>query len=99
MTSVGQPIAALIAADQATAQRAAKLVKVDYRELPPVVTIEEAIAADSYHHPPLVIKKGDAEAALKDSEHVIEGTARNGAQEHFYLETNAILTVPNREKV
>ena len=40
VTCQGHIIGAIVADDQATAQRAAKLVKVEYRELEPILTIE-----------------------------------------------------------
>ena len=97
--AVGQPIAAIAARDQDTAQRAAKLVKVNYRELPAIVTIEEAIEAASFYPTNIPeIRHGNASEALKSSHHVISGSIRSGAQEHFYLETNAVVAVPNKEK-
>ena len=96
---MGQPIGAIAARDQDTAQRAAKLVKVEYRELPAIVTIEEAIEAASFYPTTIPeIRHGNASEALKSSQHVISGSTRSGAQEHFYLETNAVIAVPNKEK-
>ena len=37
------------------------------------------------------------EAALGEAEHVLEGEARVGGQDHFYLETQACLVVPKGE--
>ena len=94
-----QVIAAVVAKDQDSAQRAARAVRVEYRDLPAVVTIEEAVAAGSFHEwPNNVIVKGDAERAFSEEcDHVIEGEMRTGAQEHFYLETQASLAVPAGE--
>ena len=95
---VGQTIAAVIARDQVTAQKAAKLVKVVYEELPAIITIEEAIEANSYHQwDGTMIKRGNPIEAMKGCDHVLEGTMRTGAQEHFYLETNACIAVPTNE--
>lgn len=43
---MGQVIGAVLAESAAIAEKAAKLVTVRYEELPPVMTIEDAIAAD-----------------------------------------------------
>ena len=40
----GQPVAAVAAADRATAEAAAAKIRVDYEELPAVIEIDEAIA-------------------------------------------------------
>ena len=46
----GQVVGAVVAEDRDTAQRAARLVKVEYRDLPTIITMEQAIAAKSFHH-------------------------------------------------
>ncbi|XP_027209904.2 xanthine dehydrogenase/oxidase isoform X1 [Penaeus vannamei] len=97
VTCVGQVIGLVVGKDQATAQRAAKLVKVQYQELSPkIITIQDAIREKSWWGP-WNIKKGDVEAALASSSNVLEGELHMGGQEHFYLETNAHLAVPKLE--
>ena len=44
---VGQPVAAVAATDIDTARKAARLIEVEYAELPEVMTIDDAIAADA----------------------------------------------------
>ncbi len=46
---VGEQVAAVIARDEATAYRAAKLVKVNYKVLKPILKVEEAIGTDPEH--------------------------------------------------
>ncbi len=41
---VGDPVAAIVAVDEATAFRAAQAIVVDYEPLPPLMTIEDALA-------------------------------------------------------
>lgn len=96
---MGQLIGGVLAANQAIAQRAARLVKVEYKDLAAIITIEEAIAENSYFGTTTSIKKGDADATFNSCDHIIMGTTRNGAQEHFYMETMAFVAVPNNEKV
>jgi CO/xanthine dehydrogenase Mo-binding subunit len=40
----GEPVAAVAAVDEATAEEALDLIEVDYEPLPPVITLEEALA-------------------------------------------------------
>ncbi|XP_011310367.1 xanthine dehydrogenase [Fopius arisanus] len=96
VTSQGQILGAIIAADQATAQKAARLVKIDYENLEPIiVSIEDAIDAKSFvQGTPKGIKDGDIDAAFAESDHILEGEVRMGGQEHFYLETHATLAIP-----
>lgn len=94
VTSQGQIIAALVADNQAIAQRAARLVKVEYEDLSPIiVSIEDAIKHQSYFAEPKIMQRGDPEVAFAESDFVIEGEARMGGQEHFYLETHAALVI------
>uniref|UniRef100_A0A336MDC5 Xanthine dehydrogenase n=1 Tax=Culicoides sonorensis TaxID=179676 RepID=A0A336MDC5_CULSO len=96
VTSVGQTIGVIVADTQTHAQRAAKLVKVTYEDLSPIiVTIEDAIKYKSFHtEKPRVISKGDLEQAFCAADHIYDGEVRMGGQEHFYLETQASLAVP-----
>lgn len=95
--TAGQPIAMILATSALKAQEAARAVKIEYEELPAVLTIEEAIEKDSFHNLYREIRKGDTEEAFKSCDYVFTGTARMGGQEHFYLETNACLVVPTPE--
>lgn len=95
--TAGQPIAMIFATSAVRAREAARAVKVEYEELPAVLTIEEAIEQESFHKLYREIKKGDTEEAFKKCDYVFTGTVRMGGQEHFYLETNACLVLPKGE--
>ncbi|XP_078117513.1 xanthine dehydrogenase/oxidase-like [Sander vitreus] len=97
VTCVGHIIGAVVADTQLAAQRAAKAVRVQYQDLPHIVTIQEAIAAQSFYQPIRTIKSGDLEAGFKQADHILEGEMHIGGQEHFYLETNVTLAVPRGE--
>jgi xanthine dehydrogenase large subunit len=91
---VGQPIALVLAETLDLARRAAAEIKIAYEPLPPILTIEEAIAAKSFLADPHTIERGDVDGALAQAPLVLEGEMHNGAQEHFYLETQCSLVVP-----
>ncbi|KAL6240662.1 hypothetical protein RBB50_012372 [Rhinocladiella similis] len=100
--SHGQVIGLVYAATALQAQKAARLVKVVYEELPPILTIDEAIEAKSFFDHPRELKKGLAiedamDKAFAGCDRVFEGTVRMGGQEHFYLETNASMVIPHIE--
>ncbi|XP_064622273.1 xanthine dehydrogenase/oxidase-like [Lineus longissimus] len=97
VTSEGVMIGAIVAEDSLTAKKAAKLVKVNYEELKPIISIEEAMAENPNKKPDLQINVGDLEAGFKSADHVLEGEFETGAQEHFYMETNAGIAVPSGE--
>lgn len=94
VTCVGHVIGAVVAQTQAEAQRAAKSVKIQYQELPAIITIQDAIAAQSFYEPIRTLQRGDLEAGFQQSDHILEGELHVGGQEHFYLETNATIAVP-----
>ena len=64
------------------------------RPVPPVLSIDQAIAAGEFLGPTRRIVRGEVEPALARAAHVIEGSFRTGGQEHFYLEPQAALAVP-----
>jgi CO/xanthine dehydrogenase Mo-binding subunit len=93
---LGEPVALVAATSQQAAEEAAELVSVGYEELPGVFDVESALAAGA----PLVheagntlvtweIHRGDAAAALADSEIVVQGEYRTQHVEHAYLEPEA----------
>lgn len=73
------------------------LDQVTYDPLKPVMSCEEAIAAESYHPQyDRTIIKGDVDAvfASADIAGIVEGVARIGGQEHLYLEPHCNIVVP-----
>ncbi|KAB8216508.1 Molybdopterin-binding domain of aldehyde dehydrogenase-domain-containing protein [Aspergillus novoparasiticus] len=97
VTTAGQPIGMILAKSAKTAEEAARAVKIEYEELPAILTIEEAIEAESFFAHNHYIKNGDTEAAFRHADHVITGVSRMGGQEHFYLETQACVAIPKPE--
>ncbi|XP_014214847.1 xanthine dehydrogenase-like [Copidosoma floridanum] len=99
VTSQGQTIGVIVANDQLTAQKAARLVKVEYEDLSPIIiSIEDAIKARSFHEGSgKSIVKGDVDRGFTESDHVLEAEVHMGGQEHFYLETHSSLAVPREE--
>lgn len=83
--TAGQPIGVILASSPKQAEAGARAVKVEYQELPAIFTIEEAIEKGSYFEHYHFIKDGDVEKAFQEADHVFEGVARMGGQEHFYL--------------
>ncbi|XP_044755537.1 xanthine dehydrogenase [Coccinella septempunctata] len=100
VTSQGQIIGAIVAEDQNLARKATKKVKITYEKRQPVIlTIDDAIKHNSYLStiPHKSIRKGDVERVFADAPHVLEGECKMGGQEHFYLETQAVIAIPKME--
>src|SRR5207244_2964337 len=70
-----------------SARLGAARVRAEYHPLPPILTIDEAIAAGSFHSDPMRIVRGEVYSALANSPCRFQGELAIGGQEHFYLET------------
>src|SRR5260221_11529636 len=66
----------------------------DYERLARVLTIEEAMARESYVSPPQIMARGEVEEALARAPHRLAGELRCGGQGHFYLEGQIALATP-----
>jgi CO/xanthine dehydrogenase Mo-binding subunit/aerobic-type carbon monoxide dehydrogenase small subunit (CoxS/CutS family) len=99
---VGDVLAAVAAVDRHTARAAAALVDVDYEVLPAVLDPFASIAPGAPQvnprHANLLshssIRRGDADAALSASAHVVRGTWQTQRIEHLYLEPESALAEP-----
>ncbi|EAX94939.1 aldehyde oxidase and xanthine dehydrogenase, putative [Trichomonas vaginalis G3] len=91
---IGQPIAMILADTHEHAWEAAKLVKIEYEELRPVLSIKQAVEENSFFDVHHQIVRGDTETAMKKAQHVVEGKLSINGQSHFYLETNCALAEP-----
>ncbi|UWR10578.1 xanthine dehydrogenase molybdopterin binding subunit [Sulfitobacter mediterraneus] len=92
---VGQPIFLVIATSHLAARKAAKLGRIEIAEETPILTIEAALAADArFEDGPRIYQKGEPDAALEDAPLRLSGRMEMGGQEHFYLEGQAALALP-----
>ncbi|GAA2934868.1 xanthine dehydrogenase molybdopterin binding subunit [Streptomyces enissocaesilis] len=89
----GHAVAWVLGETLEAARLGAAAVEVELDELPSVVTLQEAIAAGSYHGAQPLMVHGDTDAGFADSAHVITGEFQFAGQEHFYLETHAALAL------
>lgn len=97
VTTAGQPIGMILAISPKAAEEGSRAVKVEYEELPAVLTIEDAIKSESYFNHYRYIRSGDSDAAFEQADHVFTDVSRMGGQEHFYLETQACVAIPKPE--
>jgi xanthine dehydrogenase large subunit len=94
---LGQPVAVVVAWDMLYAREAAKHAKVAVKELTPILTIEDALAANSAVLPPKKLVRGDAPAAIAAAPHTLKGSTTCGQQEQFYLEGQITYAVPRED--
>ncbi len=89
----GQPVAWVLGESLEAAKAGAKSVTVDYETLESLITMKDAMAANSFHGIQPEIAKGDPEGAFAQAAHVFEGDFEFAGQEHFYLETQNSLAL------
>ncbi len=94
----GQTIFAVIAETRDTARKAARLAKVEYRDLPFWTDIDGALENDApLVTPGMTLKRGTPETELDKAAHRIQSSMRIGGQEHFYLESHIALAIPGED--
>ena len=98
VTFCGQALALIAAETDEQCREAEKRILVEYEPLDAILDIESAIRKNSLMGPERTIRRGDADAVLRTSPHVIRGELQTGAQEHWYLESQACLCVPGEGK-
>ncbi len=92
---LGQPIFLVVADSHLNARKAARLGEIAVEEKTPLLTIDQAMEANSrFEDGPRIWSKGDASAAIENAPRVVEGCFEMGGQEHFYLEGQAALAMP-----
>ena len=101
-----EPVVLIAHADRARADEARRHVTIDIDPLPPVLTIDESLAAreiiwgtDNVFKRYSVVK-GDVDAACKSAGAIIvDGEYETGAQEQLYIEPNGMLAIADRQQV
>ncbi len=93
----GQPLLAVAANDHDTARKAAMAAIVEYEELEPVLSVEQALQNNHFVSESHTHKRGDSAAALASAKHRLSGSVHIGGQEHFYLETQVASVMPTED--
>ena len=91
----GQPLFAVAARTMDMARAAAKLAVIKIKaDDEPVITIGQAASKKRRLSADVVLKKGRSHPAIKNSEHSLTGNFSIAGQDHFYLEPQVALCVP-----
>jgi xanthine dehydrogenase large subunit len=94
---LGQAVAVVVARDMLYAREAAHKAKVLVKELTPILTIDEAMAAQSFVMPPKGITRGNAAEAIANAPRKVKGSTETGQQEQFYMEGQITYAVPRED--
>ncbi len=93
----GQPIFAVIAKTNNLAKKAALKVKIDLKISKPIVSIEEALMKKSFVLKPKHLTRGNIKDGFKKSDNILTGKLYSGGQDHFYLEGQIAMTIPQED--
>ena len=94
---LGQAVAVVVARDMLYAREAAHNAKVLVKELKPILTIDEAMAAQSFVMPAKGITRGNASEAIANAPRKVKGSTETGQQEQFYMEGQITYAVPRED--
>jgi CO/xanthine dehydrogenase Mo-binding subunit len=94
---VAEPVALVAAPTRRRAAEAAAHIRLDIEPLPPLLDLDDALAANIRLHgednvfSKFLIAKGDIDAGLAEADLVIEGVYHTGAQEQMYIEPQGMI--------
>ena len=106
----GEPVVAVVADSERSAQEGAALVHIDYQELPAVFDVEEALKpaaplVNEYHGQNYYrydsgesrrVKLGDVERGFREADHILEDRYNSSPIEHAPTETTGCIAVPDQ---
>jgi selenium-dependent xanthine dehydrogenase len=99
---IGDALAIVAATSKHAVREALKLITVEYEERTPVLTSQAALAegAPQLHSKgnllsKVVMKRGDADAAIARAAHVVRHTYSTPPTEHAFMEPESALAIPN----
>jgi xanthine dehydrogenase molybdopterin binding subunit/xanthine dehydrogenase small subunit len=93
----GQLVALIVGESEDWCRRAAEALQIEYMPLPAILSIADAIEANSYHTEPNYIWRGDVNRAMREAPLWLEGSFFIGGQDHFYLETQVAYAKPGED--
>ncbi len=94
---IGQVIGLVVAGSAMQARRAARQVQLTIEPLPAILSVQEALEKQSHVLPPVTVRRGNPELALKTAPHTLQATLSVGGQEHFYLEGQVAYALPKEQ--
>ncbi len=94
---LGQPLAIIGATSTKALDAARAAIIADIETLPPIFSIDEALAAGSLLDGERRIERGAVDEIFGRGHRLIEGSLDIGGQEHFYLESQVAIAVPGEQ--
>lgn len=94
---VGEAIVIVAAESRDLARRARDLVKIDFEELVPILSIDHAKREKSFIAGERKIERGDVDSALENAPRRLEGHVVIRGADHFYLESQVAVAYPKED--
>ncbi len=91
---VGEVVAVIGADSPAVLRQAIAMIQVGYEELPPILSVDQAVKSKSFIGSERAIERGDTASAFRSAPHVMEGQLDIAGADHFYLENQAAVVYP-----
>jgi len=91
---VGEVILVIAAQTQTQIDAAKRKIKIEYEDLSPILSIQQAIREQSFIAPERKIERGDVDFGMAASDRKLEGHLVIQGAEHFYLESQAAVVYP-----
>jgi len=100
-----EPILLIAAESKHEAEIAARHINIEYEELPPLLTIEEALNCEEIIHgsgnvfKSFLIARGDVGEGFGQADHIITGEYHVPHQEQLYIETQGMIAIPAKDSM
>jgi xanthine dehydrogenase large subunit len=94
----GQPVFAVAADSYTIARKAARRARIEYEPLAAILDIRAALSAGMAVLPAQHLVRGTPHEVLARSPHRLQGTVRMGGQDHFYLEGQIAIAIPQEDR-
>ncbi len=91
---VGQAVFAVAATTVTAARRAARLARIEYEDLEPILDPLTALEKRSFVLPSETLARGAPDEALAGAQHRLQGRVEVGGQDQFYLEGQIAMALP-----
>lgn len=91
---LGQSVACVVGESYEACRAGVKAFIAEYQPLPAVLDLDAAETANSWLSEPHVIERGDLAKGFQAAALRFQGEVRTGGQDHFYLETQCSLALP-----
>lgn len=95
---IGQAILLIAAESYEACVEAEKLIHIEFDPLPHIIDLPHAIEAKAFLAPSRTIVNGTPDSVIACAKNIISGTLETGGQEHWYLEPQSSLCIPDEGK-